>query len=370
VARSGTRPEWQGRLAVQRGEEDRRAQERKRQAREKARQQEHLQSRQQAAGDKTAEAERRMAVLGEVLTSVLSHPPLSFERLMARPGNLTFDPGPLGVPVSPPGWNDFAPPRPRGLSRFLSGGVRYRRQLAAARDLFAAAQSEYQQKESGRQRALAAAVARYHQELTEERAKAAAQNARLTGRQAAFAAGDPEAVEWFVGRVLGASRYPDGFPRDHQVVYRPENREVVVESELPGRDVVPPVRAYRYVRARDAIEPVPRPEQEIQQHYQRLISAVALRTLHEIFSATPPDVVGAVALHGYVTSTDHATGRPVRPHLLRAAAGRPVFEDLLLAAVEPDACVAYLNTLAPAGQSPVSRSAASSTSSSPRSASR
>ena len=104
----------------------------------------------------------------------------------------------------------------------------------------------------------------------------------IEARRAAFTAGDPEAVEWLVSQVLDASRYPDGFPRQYQVAYRPENRDVVVEFELPPQQVVPVVRGYRYVKARDALDPLPRPVTEIRQRYARLIAFVALRTLHEI----------------------------------------------------------------------------------------
>jgi restriction system protein len=83
--------------------------------------------------------------------------------------------------------------------------------------------------------------------------------AEVRARQSAFMAGDPEAVEWFVDRVLDASSYPRGFPRRYQVAYRPENRDVVVEFELPPQQVVPVIRGYRYVKARDAIDPLPRP---------------------------------------------------------------------------------------------------------------
>ena len=58
-----------------------------------------------------------------------------------------------------------------------------------------------------------------------------------------------------VSKVLDASTYPDGFPRQYQVAYRPENRDVVVEFELPGQAVVPAIRGYRYVKNRDAIHP-------------------------------------------------------------------------------------------------------------------
>jgi len=70
--------------------------------------------------------------------------------------------------------------------------------------------------------------------------------------------------------------------------------------------------------------------------------------VHEIFSATAPEVVRAVSFTGYLGTTDRATGKPVRPHLLSVSAERPVFEDLVLAAVEPATCLAGLGTPTPA----------------------
>lgn len=70
-----------------------------------------------------------------------------------------------------------------------------------------------------------------------------------------------------------------------------------------------------------------------------------MRTLHEIFAATPGDVVEAVVFNGRVSTTDRATGKPVRPHLLSVSAERAAFMDLVLAAVEPAACLKRLNAL-------------------------
>ena len=158
--------------------------------------------------------------------------------------------------------------------------------------------------------------------MTEERAKTAARNAYVTSRQTAFAARDPEAVRWFAGCVLRASRYPDGFPRDYQVTYDPQARCLAVDLELPARGAVPAVRAYRYVKTRDAIEPVPRADSEITQAHERLVACVALRALHELFGAMPADLVQVVALTGWVATTDRATGTPVRPRLIDLRAAR------------------------------------------------
>lgn len=347
VTRSGGRSEWERSLAVQRREAERQAREQARlsKEREKLRQQQHLESQQRATDRKSAAVERQVKTLDGVLTSILPLPAWGFESLMVSPRVAQFDPGPLGVPIPEPNWEDFAPLQPKGLSRILGGTARYDRQVAEARARFQAAQSVHRQKESQRQRALAEAHAQHDRKVAEERASAAMKNAYISGRQSAFAAGDAESVEWFVGCVLDASQYPEGFPREYQVAYRPQNRDVVVEFELPPRDVVPPVRAYRYVKTRDAIEPIPRPQNEIKQRYKTLISCVALRTLHEIFSATPPDVVEAVVFNGRLSTIDRATGKSVRPHLVTVSAERSTFADLVLAAVEPAACLVRLNAL-------------------------
>ncbi len=347
MARSGSRSEWEPRLAAQRREDDPLARDLGRQATEpkKARQQERPETKQQAADERTAEVQRQIKMLDEILTSALPLPPLSFEELMVSPRVPRFDPGHLGLALPAPDWNNFVPVEPRGLSRFLGGAIRYGRQLAEARIGFSVAQSEHRQKESRRHQALAAAKARYDQKVTEERARAAARSAYIRDRQSAFAAGDAESAEWFVGCILNASRYPAGFPREYQVTYHPQTRDVVVEFEFPLQYVIPSMSSYNYNKARGAIEPLRRSENEIKQRYERLISCVALRTLHEIFSATPPELVAAVAFNGRVTAIDRATGKPARPRLLSVSAERSEFDDLVLVAVEPTACLKHLNAV-------------------------
>ena len=345
MARSGSLAALEQRLAVQRREDDRRAREKRQRDRDQERvsQQEHLAAQQREAEEKTAEAQARMKALGEVLTSVLPSRPLTFERLLAAPRTPEFDPGPLAAARPAPEWKDYAPAPAGGLSRLVGGG-RQARQTAQARARFDAAVAEHQSQEAERRRALAVAKAAYDRKVTEERAKVAARNAYVTSRQAAFAARDPEAVRWFAGCVLRASRYPDGFPRDYQVTYDPQARCLAVDLELPARGVVPAVRAYRYVKTRDAVEPVPRADGEISQAHERVVACVALRALHEIFGAMPAGLVEVVALTGWVATTDKATGTPVRPRLLDLRADRPVFAALVLDAIDPVACLSRLTT--------------------------
>jgi len=337
-------PEWKRRPAVPPADGDVQTRQQPRE-REKDRLQDHTEAQLQAAAAQTAEVEGQATVIDDVLASALAVPPFSFDRLMTFPRTPRFDPGALGQRLPAPDWSSFEPPPPRGLRRFLGGTARYRRQRAEAEIVFAGAVSDHQHKERQQQRALADAKYRHDQDVTEQRGQAAARNAHIRRLKLACAAGDAEAVTWFAGRVLEASRYPEAFPREYQVSYRPDSRELMVEFALPPRDVIPAERAYRYVKTHDVIEPLPRPASEIRQRYRRLVSSVALRTLHEIFSATPPDVVQAVSFAGHVTTTDRATGHTVRPVVLTVSAQRSAFAELVLAAVEPATCLAGMNAV-------------------------
>jgi restriction system protein len=347
MARSGGRSQWEREQAALRREIERQQREEARLAteREKTRQQQHLEAQQHTAEAKGAAVERQIKALDEILTGILSLPALTFDALEVTPEAPRFDPGQLGVAEPAPDWKDYAIPEPGALSRLFGGAAKHERQTAEAQGRFEAATSAHLQREANRERALSEARSGHERMLADMRAKAAAENAALETRKTGFAAGDPEAVQWFVSRVLDASRYPDGFPRQYQVAYRPENPDVVVEFELPPQTVVPAVRGYRYIKGRDAIDPLPRPTTEVKQRYARLIASVALRNLHEIFAATPRDVVEAVVFNGRVSTIDRATGKPARPHLLSVEAERATFEDLVLAAVEPAACLKRLNAL-------------------------
>jgi restriction system protein len=291
---------------------------------------------QQLAAEKTAAVARQIKVLDEVLTAALRLEPLSFDRLLAAPSAARFDPGSLSQRQPAPSWDAFAPLRPTGFGR-LRHRSRYKRQLAAAHAEYQAAQDEHVRTEDRRRRAFAAAKATHDQEVTQEQARTIGQNAILARRRQAFAAGDAEAVEWFVGHVLSASRCVNEF----RVTYHP--RTVRVEAELPPGRVVPSAKAFRYVSSRDTVEPVPRPDNEIRQRYKRLVCSIALRVLHDIFTATPPTVVDTIAFSGWVATAEPATGKAVRPCLVTVTANRTAFAELVLASVEPAACLAHLS---------------------------
>jgi restriction system protein len=150
-----------------------------------------------------------------------------------------------------------------------------------------------------------------------------------------------------VEQALAGSPYPVGFPWTSQVMFAPESRELLINYDLPGQDVVPAVADYKVARGRDELRPVPRKDAEIKKLYADVIARTALRTLDEVFQVAPVPLVGGVILNAFVASVDRATGQPCHPLLISVSATRELFADLNLDAPEldPVLCLRKLNAI-------------------------
>lgn len=163
----------------------------------------------------------------------------------------------------------------------------------------------------------------------------------------AFQAEGSAALAARVEQALADSPYPVGFPRMSKVMFAPESRELLINYDLPGQDVVPAVADYKVVRGRDSIQPVPRKDAEIKKLYADVIARTALRALDEVFQVTPMSLVDGIVLNAYVASVDRATGQQCHPLLISVSATRELFAGLNLDATEldPVLCLRKLNAI-------------------------
>src|ERR1700761_904365 len=105
--------------------------------------------------------------------------------------------------------------------------------------------------------------------------------AGLRKSQGYQAADHPEAeVSAHVVSVLTAMPLPRRIkPGARSASYNAESRQLVVEFELPCVDVVPEVKAYRYVKSREVVVESARPAWQIKTLYANTIAQIALFSL-------------------------------------------------------------------------------------------
>ena len=269
---------------------------------------------------------------------------LDFEVLKESPRVPEFDPGALSVAKPPPRVETFLPEPLGGVAKFLPGAkAKYETTVLAAREEFEQAKAAHTERERERAEALERMRAEHDEQVAKIRERADAKNREIDEFRRRFESRDPNAVVEYFSLVLDATRYPTGFPQHHRIAFVPESKQLVVEYELPDVSIVPRVRQYKYVRARDTVEETARPAAHVKALYAQVVAQTTLRTLHELFEADRGDHLETIVFNGYVSTINRATGQPIKPHLVTVRASKEAFTRLDLAQVEPLACLKGLN---------------------------
>ncbi|MFJ7243374.1 restriction endonuclease [Kitasatospora sp. NPDC098652] len=302
----------------------------------------YQQSREAEAARRTAELDARVEELRGLLTAGLAAPAFGPQALLAPRPVPPFDPGPLGVPVPMPDQTSAAyhvPPPDAAQAR--NPGVRrqYEQYLAQARARFEQDWYAAQAREADRQSRLAA----YHQEyLRWAEGFRRQEEERGTGTEELLRrlrAGEPEAVqEYFTAGLYASAGWPEGFPHRLVAAWEVSSRQLVVNWELPGPDVVPAAARVRYVKADDREAEVARPATERKALYREVLAQSALRVAAELFRADRDGMLDSVVVNGFVLGIDPATGREAERFLSTLTATRAEFSGLALDRVAPVEC--------------------------------
>lgn len=182
----------------------------------------------------------------------------------------------------------------------------------------------------------------YNQEKEGFELRVAQRNQEIDEFETAYKNGDPSAVTSYNSMVLELSVYPDDFPQEYKIAYLPESKELVIEYELPNKDLIPKTLEYKYVKTRDVIEEKLRKPAEIKAIYQDVVSAVCLRTIHEVFEADQGNNVDVIVFNGFVNDVDPATGKDMQPCIITTRTTKDVFTELNLEKIDKKACLRNL----------------------------
>jgi restriction system protein len=196
--------------------------------------------------------------------------------------------------------------------------------------------------EQSRLRALSSARSRYQVECEKREKEAEEHNASVDQFMTNLSYGAVEAVEEYVGIVLANSIYPQEFPVDHEATFAPESAELALRVLIPGPDLVPTIKSYRYVKATDEITTVALSQKDAKDRYAGIVHQVALRSLHEIFEADRRQLIQSISLEVGTQTINPATGNETYIPFSAVAVARDIFAGFDLSAVTPAATLEHL----------------------------
>lgn len=283
--------------------------------------------------------EERMRTLDGLLSATLDVDDyIEFENLKEEMVALPFAAGELGKGEPKPDPEAYLPPEPGAVGK-LFGVRKYEEQKSKGMASYEQAIKAHNEREKQRLSQLMAMQTEHELKVRTLQGEVDQQHADVDALQKRFSEGDAAAIVSYFTQVLEASDYPPGFPHHTRMAFVLESKQLVVELELPGLEIVPKARAYKYVKTRDEITETARPQRDIKALYASVISQMSLRTLHEVFEADREGQIETVALNGFVNTTDSRTGKPVSPYLITVRTTRDAFEELDLQHVDPLQCL-------------------------------
>jgi restriction system protein len=308
--------------------------------------------------------------IDSILATALDAPPFRVADLSTPAEHPPFDPGGLDRPTpkpklqaAPPKPVYKAPPAPQGLSKLFGKKQHLEAEEAAKakwreehvawtkateetipahnRKLMEA----HEAAEKERLDRLAAARAEYDEQCAAREERARDDAKRVEEFAALVANNDADSVQEFVNVILENSWYPEGFEGSFDATYDAESREATVNQYVPEPGHLPKVKAERLIASSGDLRETLCSQTEQRTRYNNAMAAVALRVLHELFSAEPSGVIETVSLVVGTETIDPATGQNKLFRFVAVAAARDDLLQLNLRQADPTQALAHLGAV-------------------------
>lgn len=293
----------------------------------------YRQRREADARIRTEELEARVGVLTGLLASGCGAAAFRSASLTRVEEIEPFAPGQLAHPIAMPDVNRYQ----------AQGGWTAGRRAQAQREAEARYQHDVgvaQAAEAVRLQQLAAYRRQYDDWAGGLRAEVRRHNAGVAEMAAALRGGEPDTVvEYFSAALYASTAWPEGLPRQVVAAFDPAARQLVLNWELPGYDVVPEAKSVRYAINMDQDKESPRPVAQRRALYRDVLAQCVLLVLRDLFAADEFGTLESVALNGFVDDVDPATGQQAQIFLSTVMVARSDFSGLNLEQVSAVDCL-------------------------------
>lgn len=186
------------------------------------------------------------------------------------------------------------------------------------------------------------AVSVWEEAKSEYESQQVAANKHINEQRQHYLHKDVGAISDYCEMILGNSEYPDYFPQEWDIEYRPESQALVVDYSLPDIEQIPSLKEVKYVASRDEFTETSLSNTELNRLYDKLLYQMALRTIHELFEADTVNALSTIVFNGWVASIDKSTGLKINPCIMSIQVSKDEFLALDLAKIEPKACFKHL----------------------------
>ena len=163
-------------------------------------------------------------------------------------------------------------------------------------------------------------------------------NQAVDERKKAYLNKNRDSIIDYCSIILFNSEYPKCVPKKFKLDYNPETGILILEYSLPSVEKMPRIRDVKFIQSQSKFVENYLPESTINKLYDNVIYQIALRTIHELYSADVAKALETIVFNGWVRFTNKATGNKADACIISVMANRSEFLSLKLSSVDPKIC--------------------------------
>jgi len=163
-------------------------------------------------------------------------------------------------------------------------------------------------------------------------------NKRIEKEKNNYEAGAKKGIEKYYKYLLDDSEYPKDFYRKAVLEYRPEDKTLLVEYELPDKDIVPEYKGAKYNKTSKEIEYIEFNQSARDDLYDNILYQIPIRTAKEVFENDSKEYVDNLLFNGVVDTIDKATGNRKVVCILSIYINKGDFGKFDLYKIDPKSC--------------------------------
>lgn len=138
--------------------------------------------------------------------------------------------------------------------------------------------------------------------------------------------------------ILSSSKYNFEFSKYIDVDFNSGNKLLMVEYTLPSIENIPTIKEKKYLSSKGEYRNVLISQSDLLKLFDESVYNICLRSIYEIFSNDPLEVIDAVNFNGWIKSINKATGKEENTCIISIQVQRKEFTNIDLERVDPKIC--------------------------------
>jgi len=163
-------------------------------------------------------------------------------------------------------------------------------------------------------------------------------NKEIDRQEQAFYRNEQEYVEIYFDTILSSSNLPEELLTSWIISYEPKSKILIVDYDLPDRDIIPQLKTMKYVTTRKEFTETLLKDKDIDLLYDEILFQVCLRVTNDIYISDTNDQIISVVFNGIYTGINQGTGKEETKCIMTLQTTKIDYQQINIQNVDAKAC--------------------------------